>query len=101
MNTLRNTSRAGRAFWVVVLVLGLSTLAGTAGCDTTGLYEPGSLGALASWGGLVDPWNTSSLGLPQSPSSYWGALGYGTQNVGTWGGLADPWYTSSLGLPAY
>jgi len=51
--------------------------------------------------GYIDPWYTSSLGLPESPSSYWERLGWGTQNVASWNGWANPWYTSSLGLPAF
>ncbi|MBN1490003.1 MAG: hypothetical protein JXA69_08805 [Phycisphaerae bacterium] len=76
---------------VVLLGLALAALVGSAGCDET--YN------LATWDGLAMPGYTSSLGLPESPSSYWASLGYGVQNVPSWGGLADPWYTSSLGLP--
>jgi len=86
---------AGRARWAVVIALALTTLAGLTGCDTV------DIATLASWGGLVNGGYTSSLGLPENPTSYWGALGYGTQNVDSWGGLASAGYTSSLGLPVY
>lgn len=79
------------AAMAALLGLALAALIGSTGCDET--YN------LATWDGLASPGYTTSLGLPESPSSYWASLGYGVQNVPSWGGLADPWYTSSLGLP--
>lgn len=98
MNGLQNTIKAGsrRVRLAVAFGLVLAGLAGATGCDTATLA---TLANVASYGGLVDGGYTSSLGLPENPSSYWSGLGMGTQNVWSWGGLADPWNTSSLGLP--
>ena len=87
----QNTIKRGHAGVALALALGFLALLGSTGCD--------EYGAIASWGGLANPWSTSSLGLPEYPPSFWEALGMGTQNVSSWRGLANPWYTSSLGLP--
>ena len=91
--TTSKVSKIGR--WIRIALFvggGLLVFSGSLGCDETT--------AIASGGGLANPYSTSSQGLPEYPPSYWESLGYGTQNVGTWGGMANPYYTSSLGLPA-
>ena len=83
MNASQNTFKAAAGRWAVVVALALGALIVTTGCDTTGAlglpeYSPAYWGDLGigtqnvwSWGGLADPWNTSSLGLPLSPWVYW------------------------------
>ena len=63
--------------------LALVVLFCNAGCYETG-YDGGYQG------GFIHPGYTSSLGLPESPSSYWERLGWGTQNVASWNGWAHP-----------
>ncbi len=88
---MRNT-RMRKVLTILMTLTCGSTAFQYGGCETSGYVE--------SWDGMADPWYTTSIGLPESPPSYWESLGYGTQNVDSWGGLADSWYTSSLGLPA-
>ena len=89
MNATHTKSRKTAAT-AALLGLALAALVAGTGCDE---YN------VATWDGLATPGYTSSMGLPESPPSYWASLGYGVENVPSWGGLAHPWYTSSLGLP--
>lgn len=73
--------------WVVILALTFTTLLSATGCDDlaalttlagtlTSLGEGVSTGGYGTenvwtWGGLANPWYTSSLGLPEMPGYYW------------------------------
>lgn len=46
----------------LTIALGFVGIVGGTGCD--------EYSNLASWGGLVDPWYTSSIGLPAYPTLY-------------------------------
>lgn len=62
----------GRRFTAAaVLILSGLALVGGAGCDEYLLTAGGLVdyANIASWGGLVDPWYTSSMGLPAFPGS--------------------------------
>ena len=56
-------SGTGRIGWALMVALGFAAIVGGTGCDQYTNW--------ASWGGLVDPWYTSSLGLPGVPSMYY------------------------------
>ena len=73
----QNGSAWGRAKWIMIVTLALTTLTAATGCD--------DLDSLVGLIGQAEQWTTGG--------------GYGVENVPTWGGLANPWYTSSLGLP--
>ncbi len=53
-------ARASRSILVIIL-LSVTGCVALAGCDTSGY---------GSWGGMVNPWYTSSLGLPEYPTLY-------------------------------
>ncbi|MBI4580042.1 MAG: hypothetical protein HY718_10095 [Planctomycetes bacterium] len=67
---LRNPVVPGPVSVVLLALVGIAALVGTAGCDETagGLIDPANI---ASWGGLVNPWYTSALGLPAYPTTYY------------------------------
>jgi len=86
MNATKGTNVTAR--WVVIVALAFTTLLTATGCDEltglTGLAGIGGIPGLDSewfdfdfgtenvwtWGGLADPWATSSLGLPEMPGYY-------------------------------
>ena len=59
-----NTQQSGlkRGMGILAVVVGAAILLASTGCD--------EYSNLASWGGLVDPWYTSSMGLPAYPTYY-------------------------------
>lgn len=81
MNASRNMHGTARqtAKWAVTIAVALTALASTTGCDETSFAIPVSVGSpinaatqnVPSWGGLANPYYTTSLGLPESPWSYW------------------------------
>ncbi len=65
MQTAKNNRAGGLTGRLVVSVLAIACLAAAGGCD-----ELVNLDNVASWGGLADPWYTSSLGLPGYSTLY-------------------------------
>lgn len=49
----------------ILVAVGVISLVGNVGCDNLVNYDN-----VASWGGLVDPWYTSAMGLPAYNSGY-------------------------------
>ena len=81
MDASQNRHRTARqtAKWAVTIAVVLTALASTTGCDETSSGIPVSVQSpinaatqnVPSWNGLANPYHTSSLGLPESPWSYW------------------------------
>lgn len=81
MNALHRISRGARqgAHWAMVMALALAAVGSMTGCDTASLDLLLNSGYpinaatqnVPSWDGWAQPQYTSSLGLPESPWSYW------------------------------
>ena len=63
LSNANQRSAAGRIAWVLMLAIGLLGIVGASGCDQYTNW--------ATWGPLINPWYTSSLGLPAMPSFYY------------------------------
>jgi len=71
--------KSGLARWTLVVAVALTALAGAAGCDemtldtlvSTSYPLNAATQNVPSWDGWAQPQYTSSLGLPESPWSYW------------------------------
>jgi hypothetical protein len=78
MNASHKSSTAGRRVvgLALAVALVLTSLAGTTGCDQDALDSMtypinAATQNVPSWDGWASPQYTSSLGLPESPWSYW------------------------------
>lgn len=81
MNATKSACGTARhaARWAMGITLVLAALASTTGCDETSFGIPvtveypinAATQNVPSWDGLANPYYTSSLGLPESPWSYW------------------------------